>query len=131
MLAIIVRGLKAEAGVGFVTPDGLGQQLGFHRHPAGKVIPPHVHNSIVRNVSQTVEVLVLRQGKLRIDFYTPAQHYLESREVEAGDTVLLASGGHGFEVLEELEMVEMKQGPYAGNLDVSRFTPADDQPPSK
>ena len=123
MLALIVRGLQQDTGVRFVTPDTLGQQLGFHRHPAGKVIPPHLHNLIAREVHQTLEVLVIRQGKMRIDFYSQAKTYLESQVVQAGDTILLASGGHGFEVLEEIEMVEVKQGPYAGNLDVSRFGP--------
>ena len=42
-------------------------------------------------------------------------NYLESRVLEGGDTILLAGGGHGFEVLEDLAMIEVKQGPYAGD----------------
>ena len=41
--------------------------------------------------------------------------------LRTGDVILLASGGHGFEVLEELEMYEIKQGPYIGEDDKTRF----------
>ena len=47
-----------------------------------------------------------------------------SRVLGPGDVILLISGGHGFEVLEELNMVEVKQGPYAGETDKTRFTAA-------
>ena len=56
-----------------------------------------------------------------MDFYDSDQCYLESRILEAGDVILLATGGHGFEVLEEIEMIEVKQGPYAGEADKTRF----------
>jgi mannose-6-phosphate isomerase-like protein (cupin superfamily) len=90
-------------------------------HPAGKEIPPHVHNPVPREVHFTQEVLFIKRGKLRVDFYDEDRNYLESRILEAGDTILLATGGHGFEVLEEIEMIEVKQGPYAGEQDKTRF----------
>jgi hypothetical protein len=65
--------------------------------------------------------LFLRKGKLRVDFFDECQNYLESRILESGDVILLATGGHGFEVLEEVEMFEVKQGPYAGESDKTRF----------
>ena len=91
------------------------------RHPVGKIIEPHVHAPVPREVTFTHEVLVIKRGKLRVDFYDDQQRYLESRVLRAGDIILLAAGGHGFEVLEEIEMVEVKQGPYAGDLDKRRF----------
>jgi hypothetical protein len=69
----------------------------------------------------TQEVLFIRKGKLRVDFYDDNRNYLESRILEKGDTILLATGGHGFEVLEELEMIEVMQGPFAGDHDKTRF----------
>jgi hypothetical protein len=89
--------------------------------PAGYVIQPHVHNPVTREVAYTKEVLFIRSGRVRIDFYDDEQNYLESRIVTAGDVVLLARGGHGFEMLEDSEMVEVKQGPYAGDKDKTRF----------
>lgn len=122
VLAVIVSAKFREHGIHFFTPNDLSQQLAYMRHPAGKVIDPHVHNPVSRNVQYTQEVLLIKSGKLRVDFYDDAQTYLESRVLEAGDVILLATGGHGFEVIEEVEMIEVKQGPYAGDQDKTRFT---------
>ena len=116
-LAIIVRNEFSTDGVRFFTPHELSQQLAYMRHPAGKVIVPHVHNPVPRSVVYTQETLFIKRGRLRVDFFDEDQNYLESRELGRGDVILLIKGGHGFEVLEELEMFEVKQGPYAGDQD--------------
>ena len=121
LLAVIVSGRFREKGIHFFTENDLSQQLAYMRHPAGKIIDPHVHNPVSRNVHYTQEVLLIKKGKLRVDFYDNGQNYLESRVLEEGDVILLATGGHGFEVLEEIEMIEVKQGPYAGDQDKTRF----------
>ncbi|NTW68049.1 MAG: hypothetical protein HGB21_17330, partial [Nitrospirae bacterium] len=97
------------------------QQLGFMKHPTGKVIEPHVHNAVAREVHYTNEVLFIRKGKLRVDFYDEQQRYLKSRVLAAGDVILLISCGHGFEVVEDVEMFEVKQGPFAGERDKTKF----------
>jgi len=121
VLAIILRNGVMEPGIHFFTPGEYSQQLGCMRHPAGHVIEPHVHNPVTRAVHFTHEALFLRRGRLRVDFYTDAKTYLESRELGAGDVILLIAGGHGFEAIEEIEMVEVKQGPYVGDADKTRF----------
>jgi hypothetical protein len=121
LLAIILSRDFNQPGIHFFTPHHFSQQLAYMRHPAGKIIAPHVHNPAPRTVEYTVEVLFLKRGKLRVDFYDEAQKYLESRILQAGDVLLLSTGGHGFEALEEIEMVEVKQGPYAGEVDKTRF----------
>ena len=121
LLALIVSHRFSEPGIHFFIPDDLSQQLAYMRHPAGKIIEPHVHNPAPREVHYTQEVLFLKKGRLRVDFYDPEQRYLESRILEAGDVILLATGGHGFEALDEIEMIEVKQGPYAGEADKTRF----------
>lgn len=120
-LAIIIKADYKKDGIEFFTPDDYSQQLAYMKHPKGKIIDPHVHNIVKRQVHLTQEVLVIKSGKLRVDFYTNEKEYLESYLLCAGDVILLASGGHGFEVLEELEMYEIKQGPYAGDNDKTRF----------
>ncbi|OFZ89995.1 MAG: hypothetical protein A2W21_12755, partial [Betaproteobacteria bacterium RBG_16_66_20] len=110
--ALIVRSSFREAGIHFFTPGHFSQQLASMRHAAGHVIEPHVHNPVPREVHYTNEVLFIRRGRLRVDFYSSAGAYLESRELGPGDVILLSTGGHGFEVLEEVEMIEVKQGPY-------------------
>jgi hypothetical protein len=121
LLAVIVSRSFNEPGIHFFTPSELSQQLAIMRHPAGKTIEPHVHNPVPRQVYYTQEVLFIRKGKLRVDFYDSEQNYLESRILQSGDVILLIEGGHGFEVLEEVEMIEVKQGPYVGEQDKTRF----------
>lgn len=96
-------------------------------HPTGKVIDAHIHNLVHRDVILTQEVLFIKKGKLRVDFYDDYEDYLESRMLNAGDVILLVSGGHGFNVVEEVEMIEVKQGPYSGDADKKRFTGISDQ----
>jgi hypothetical protein len=121
LLAVIVRDEYRQDGIHFFTSNELSQQLAYMRHPAGKLIEPHAHNPVPREVQFTQEVLFLKKGRLRIDFYDTARTYLESRILMAGDAILLIQGGHGFEVLEEVEMIEVKQGPYVGEQDKTRF----------
>lgn len=126
LLATILRASFKASGIQFFTPDTFSQQLGYMHHPAGHNILPHDHNPVPRAVEWTQETLFVRSGRVRLDLYLPAtREYLTSRELTAGDVVLLSHGGHGFEVLEECEMIEVKQGPYAGNADKTRFTPKD------
>ncbi len=122
VLAVIVSGRYREPGIHFFTPSEFSQQLAYMAHPAGKLIEPHVHNPVPREVQYTQEVLFIRKGILRVDFYSYTRTYLESRQIEAGDVILLIEGGHGFEVIEDVEMFEVKQGPYAGEEEKTRFT---------
>jgi hypothetical protein len=85
------------------------------------VIDPHVHNPVKREVVWTQEVLFIKSGKVRVDFYNNKKLYLESRIINKGDVILLASGGHGFTMLEESEIIEVKQGPYSSDKDKTRF----------
>ena len=123
ILAILLRSNYNEPGIRFFTPDDFSQQLAYMNRPQGYVIKPHVHNSVERQVHFTKEVLFIKSGKVRIDFYDDEQSYLESRTLNPGDVVLLAFGGHGFEMLEPSEIIEVKQGPYTGDNDKTRFEP--------
>ncbi len=123
LLAIIIRTDFNSKGIEFFTPDNFSQQLGYMNRPKGYVIEPHRHNLVSREVVQTQEVLFVKSGKVRVDFYNDAQQYIESRILIQGDVILLAAGGHGFEMLEASEMIEVKQGPYIGEKDKVRFDP--------
>ena len=123
LIAFILRNSFNSKGIEFFTPDDFSQQLGYMNRPQGYVIPPHVHNPVPREVQYTKEVLFIKSGKVRVDFYDDDQNYLESHVLHQGDVILLAFGGHGFEMLEASEIIEVKQGPYAGDIDKTRFTP--------
>ena len=121
--AIIVRTSYQSKGINFFTPNEYSQQLAFMSHPEGKEITPHIHKKVQREVHYTQETLFIRKGKLQVDFYSDEQEFIENRILESGDVILLIQGGHGFKVLEEVEMFEVKQGPYAGDEDKIKFIP--------
>jgi hypothetical protein len=123
ILSVIIRSEYKSDGINFFTPDEFSQQLAYMNRAKDYVIPPHVHNAVQRDVHFTQEVLVIKSGKIRVDYYDDEKHYLESRILNKGDVVLLAYGGHGFEMLEDSEIVEIKQGPYSGKMDKVRFEP--------
>lgn len=120
-LAIILRVNYHSEGIKFFTPYDFSQQLAYMNRPQGYIIEPHVHNAISREVQFTKEVLFIKSGKVRVDFYDDNQNYLESRVLNSGDVILLAFGGHGFEMLEASEIIEVKQGPYTGENDKIKF----------
>lgn len=121
IMAIIISHQFNEKGIHFFTPNEFSQQLAYMNHPTGKIIEPHYHNAVQRNVVFTQEVLIIKKGKLKVDFYDDDLNYTESRLLESGDIILLSAGGHGFEVIEDIEMIEVKQGPYQGETDKTRF----------
>jgi hypothetical protein len=128
LCAIILRSEYDESGIQFFTDSELSQQLASMSYKSGKIIPAHTHQLVRREVRDTQEALFIRKGKLRVDFYTADQEYKLSRVIQKGDVILLIAGGHGFEVVEDLNMVEVKQGPYVGDSDKLVFpTP----PPAK
>lgn len=120
-LAIILRDDYRNEGIQFFTPDEYSQQMAYMRHPEGHNISPHIHNHIERQIKNTQEVLIIRDGSVRVDFFDDTQNYLMSKILNKGDIIMLVSGGHGFEVLKDLSMVEIKQGPYLGMDDKVKF----------
>lgn len=123
-LALILRAGQSSPGISFVTPAESVHQLGLLCWPKGHVIDAHIHNPIQRSINSTQEVLFIRSGRVRLDLYRNDTTYLSSTELLQGDVVFLASGGHGFEILEDSDIVEVKQGPYAGEGEKTRFSPA-------
>jgi len=125
ILSMIIKRNFEKDGIEFFTPPNFSQQLAYMKRPKNYIIAPHVHNSVAIEVQFTQEVLFIKSGKVRVDFYDDDKNYLQSTILEAGDIILLAHGGHGLEMLEESEIIEVKQGPYAGERDKERFDPID------
>ena len=124
-LSIIIRANYEANGIEFFTPDDFPQQLAYMNRAKGYSISPHIHNTIKRHVSNTQEVLYIKSGVVRVDYYDDNKIYLESRLLRSGDVVLLAYGGHGFFMCEDSEIIEIKQGPYSEGLDKIRFESID------
>jgi len=122
-ICLIVRSWFSVSGIDFLTPDAFGQQVAYMNRPKGEIIQAHIHEPISRTLIGTQEVLYIRKGRIRVDFYESDRTYVSSVILEAGDLMLLNTGGHGFEVLEDIDMIEIKQGPFAEGRDKTRFVP--------
>ena len=122
-IALIIRNnfKPASNSIKFFTPNSFSQQIGVMNRPKGYKIKPHIHKSIKREILFTNEVLFIKKGVIEVDFYDDNQTFLESRRVFQGDFLLLIKGGHGFRILEDSEIYEVKQGPYVGEIDKLRF----------
>ncbi len=126
LYAVIVRSGHVQKGLDFFTSETDSQQIGCVGHPKGFEVDAHVHNSVKREVFYTSETLVIKKGRVRADIYDNEKKYVESKILEEGDVILFAGGGHGFKFLEDCQMVEIKQGPYAKEADKVRFKGIDD-----
>lgn len=120
-IALIIRAEYDEAGLHFFTPPSFSQQVAVMSHPKGKSIAPHVHNLVSRQVLYTQEVLLVRRGKVKINLYSSGKQQIATLTLKTGDVILLCGGGHSFEMLEDTSLLEVKQGPYAGENDKTIF----------
>lgn len=121
MIAIIIYSKYTCEGIEFFTPNNFSQQVASMSRPKGYKIQAHVHKPVPRKVKYTQETLFIKKGKIKVNFYDEKKQYLDSRVLGSGDVILLVSGGHDFMMLEDTEMIEVKQGPFAGNGDKERF----------
>ena len=120
-IALIIKADFNQDGLHFFTPGSFSQQVAYMKHPAGKKVVPHMHKLISRQVLYTQEVLFIKKGKVQVDLFASTRDFLTSRILESGDIILLCGGGHSLVMLEETVMIEVKQGPYAGEDDKITF----------
>jgi len=128
MYALIVRSkYRKKSGINFFTPNESTQQFGYMKHKKNYLIMPHKHNKRLTKILITTEVIILFKGMLRVDFYDNKKKYLFSKKIYAGDIIMLVNGGHGFKVLKDVEMIEVKQGPYSLSADKTKFNKIDEK----
>jgi len=122
LLALIVRNkYRNRKGVTFFTPNQATQQFGYMKHKKKYIIKPHLHKKRLTKILSTTEVIFLLKGILRVDFYSEKKKYLYSKTLKEKDIILLVYGGHGFKVIKDAEMIEVKQGPYSATKDKIKF----------
>jgi len=128
LFAIIVRRqFRKKSGINFFTSKEATQQFGFMKHKKNHIIKPHKHNKRLTRILRTTEVILLLKGTLRVDFYNDKYKYLFSKKINERDIIMLIHGGHGFKVLKNVEMIEVKQGPYSLASDKIKFKTVDDK----
>ncbi len=128
LFALIVRRqFRKKSGINFFTSKESTQQFGFMKHKKNHIIKPHKHNKRLTRILRTTEVILLLKGTLRVDFYNDKNRYLFSKKINERDIIMLIHGGHGFKVLKNAEMIEVKQGPYSLASDKIKFKTVDEK----
>jgi mannose-6-phosphate isomerase-like protein (cupin superfamily) len=120
-LAYIIRAEMAPGKTTFLTPSELNLQVGFVVYPAGGEVARHLHRPLERHIVGTSEVLVVKEGRCQMDIYDDDRRLVATRELRKGDIMLMVGGGHGFRMLEDTVLLEVKQGPYTGLDEKERF----------
>jgi mannose-6-phosphate isomerase-like protein (cupin superfamily) len=120
-LAYIIRAEMAPEKTTFLTPSELNLQVGFVVYPAGGEVARHLHRPLGRHIVGTSEVLVVKEGRCQMDIYDDDRRLVATRELRKGDIMLMVGGGHGFRMMEDTVLLEVKQGPYTGLDEKERF----------
>lgn len=120
IIALVIKASYSGNGIDFFTKDEDFMQVAYMGHPAGYAIAPHFHNLIRREVDYTCEALIMRKGVMEVCLYEE-QKIIHTFKLYIGDVLVLFGGGHGFKMIEAVEMIEIKQGPYVGINDKTRF----------
>lgn len=117
IIAIIIYSGFRKQGIEFFTSDDSSFQLGYMNRKAGFKVEAHSHKETSRHILNCQEVLFIKSGSVKVFFYDNNNEFLNHKILSSGDCILLASGGHGIEMLEDTEMIEVKQGPFKGDGD--------------
>lgn len=126
LYALVIPGKLPVDGVRFLTPQESSFQVGLMERPGGYVVRPHMHPPRDVSVRGTPEFLSIVEGRVRAIVYDEAWAVLGEAILGAGDALLLLAGGHSFEVLEPCRILEVKQGPYAGDSSAKVYLPSSD-----
>tara|TARA_E500000178_G_scaffold298603_1_gene305846 strand:+ start:472 stop:903 length:432 start_codon:yes stop_codon:yes gene_type:complete len=128
LFALIVnKNFRKKKGINFFTSDDLTQQVGYMNHPKNYNIQPHLHKKRLTKILVTTEIIIILKGLIRIDFYSLKKKYLFSKKLKEGQIIFLMHGGHGFKVLKDTQMIEVKQGPFKKDSDKVKFLKVDEK----
>lgn len=121
LIATIIRsssnGTRFPQGITFLTSKEQPQQVGVMRHPKGTKIPAHKHIPYTRTVERTHEVIIVKSGVVDLHLYDSNWTFIKTCRLLKDDIAILVAGGHGFNVIDECQMIEVKQGPYIQEKD--------------
>ncbi len=114
LVATVLRADHPIENLQFITDEQQPLQIGVHNKPAGIKLKPHIHLSNTKVINEIQEVLYIVSGRVRCTLKTIDGEVIDTVELATGDSIFLASMGHGFEFLEPTKIFEVKQGPYPG-----------------
>ena len=121
VLAYIARADSVPGETRFLTPDDCNLQVGHVVYPAGSQIARHMHLPVQRQLTGTTEVILVQRGRCEVEVFDDQRELVRRSELRVGDILIAVGGGHGFRVLEDTVLLEVKQGPYVAGGDKERF----------
>jgi hypothetical protein len=98
----------------FFSPPDSSFQFGLLAHEKGFVEPPHVHREIKREISDLQQMFVVQRGVVAVELYSDDKKLLKEVVLKAGDGIVLIHGIHAIKVLEDMQCISVKQGPFLG-----------------
>ena len=107
------KDLKITKGVKFLTSPSHNLQIGKMSHKKNHEIKPHLHKNFLRKIYKTTEILIIKSGELKVNFYNKKLKYVKSTLLKKGNIALLLEGAHGFKVKKDCIFLEIKQGPFS------------------
>lgn len=99
----------------FFSDDGSSLQFGLLAHEAGFIEPAHYHHPVKREISDLQQMFVVQRGVVAVDFYTPDGVKFHEVVLRTGDAINLVHGIHAVRVIEDMQCVSVKQGPFLGD----------------
>lgn len=105
----------------FFSPADSSFQFGLLAHNAGFVEPPHFHKPVERTISDLQQMFVVQRGVVVVDLYSDEGNLLREIQMHAGDAIVLIHGVHAIRVLEDMQCISVKQGPYLGEAEDKVF----------
>jgi len=114
IIAIIVKRNFKRDGINFVSKKEFPLQLGISSYKKGEKIKAHFHIKREIKINKIQEVVHIESGRVIVNLYDLNGKKFKSIELSGGDTIFFVDGGHGFEILEDTKIIEVKQGPYFG-----------------
>lgn len=98
----------------FFSPAESSFQFGLLAHKAGFVEPPHYHKAIVRQINDLQQMFVVQRGIVAVALYSDEGVFLKEIVLRKGDAIVLIHGVHAIKVLEDMQCISVKQGPFLG-----------------
>jgi hypothetical protein len=98
----------------FFSPPESSFQFGLLAHEAGFAEPPHYHKPVTRTISDLQQMFMVQRGAVAVELYSDEGDLLREIEMHAGDAIVLIHGVHALRVLEDMQSISVKQGPYLG-----------------
>ncbi|MDB9395281.1 hypothetical protein [Microcystis aeruginosa] len=98
----------------FFSPPESSFQFGLLAHEAGYQEPPHYHQTFSRQIDDLQQMFVVQRGVVAVQLYTDNGELLREIVLKPGDAIVLIHGTHAIRVIEDMQCISVKQGPFLG-----------------